>query len=228
MTLEADGFDSKIVLFLLQASSSIMTLDFDLIRRTRGFLTEEEGLHLYRIAREAAQLGPCLEIGSYCGKSTVCIGTACRESGQVLFAVDHHRGSEEQQPGEEYFDPALFDYGAGRIDTLRSLRETLSRAGLEDIVVPIVCPSELAARAWATPLSFVFIDGGHALDTVLTDSNCWSPHVIPGGFLVFHDVFPDPSKGGQAPYQVYRQVLDSGCFKEHSFIQSLAVLLRKS
>ena len=159
-------------------------------------------MHLYRVALEAAHLGPCLEIGSYCGKSTVCIGTACRESGQVLFAIDHHRGSEEQQPGEEYFDPALFDPLSGRIDTFRLFCDTLSRAGLQDTVAPIVCRSELAARAWATPLSFVFIDGGHAYDTVLTDYRSWSPHVLPSGFLVFHDVFPDPSKGGQAPYQV--------------------------
>lgn len=204
-----------------------MPPDLDLIRATKGFLAEDEGLHLYRIALEAAHLGPCLEIGSYCGKSTVCIGTACRESGQVLFAVDHHRGSEEQQPGEEYFDPALFDPLSGRIDTSRSFRDTLSRAGLQDTVVPIVCRSELAARAWATPLSFVFIDGGHAFDTVSADYGNWSPHLMPGGLLAFHDVFPDPSKGGQAPYQVYRQALDSGCFKEHSLIQSLAVLKRK-
>jgi len=205
-----------------------MPLDLDLIRATKGFLADDEGRHLYQVALEAAHLGPCLEIGSYCGKSTVCIGTACRESGQLLFAIDHHRGSEEQQPGEEYFDPALFDPLSGRIDTFRLFCDTLSRAGLQDTVAPIVCRSELAARAWATPLSFVFIDGGHAYDTVSADYRNWSPHLMPGGLLAFHDVFPDPSKGGQAPYQVYREALDSGCFKEHSFIQSLAVLKRKS
>jgi len=204
-----------------------MPLNLDLIRATKGFLADDEGRHLYQVALEAAHLGPCLEIGSYCGKSTVCIGTACRESGQVLFAIDHHRGSEEQQPGEEYFDPALFDPLSGRIDTFRLFCDTLSRAGLQDTVAPIVCRSELAARAWATPLSFVFIDGGHAFDTVSADYGNWSPHLMPGGLLAFHDVFPDPSKGGQAPYQVYREALDSGCFKEHSLIQSLAVLKRK-
>lgn len=204
-----------------------MPADLDLIRATKGFLADDEGRHLYQVALETAHLGPCLEIGSYCGKSTVCIGTACREGGQVLFAVDHHRGSEEQQPGEAYFDPTLFDPAAGRVDTFRSFCATLSRAGLQDTVVPIVCRSELAARAWTTPLSFVFIDGGHAFDTVSADYRNWSPHLMPGGVLAFHDVFSDPSKGGQAPYQVYRQALGSGCFKEHSLIQSLAVLKRK-
>jgi predicted O-methyltransferase YrrM len=204
-----------------------MPPDFDLIRAVKGFLADDEGLHLYRAALEAAHLGPCLEVGSYCGKSTVCIGTACRESGRVLFAIDHHRGSEEQQPGEAYFDPALFDPAAGRFDTFRHFRDTLSRAGLQETVVPIVCRSELAAREWAAPLGFVFIDGGHAFDTVSADYRNWSPHLMPGGLLAFHDVFPDPSKGGQAPYQVYRQALDSGLFKEHSLIQSLVVLERK-
>jgi len=203
-----------------------MPLDVALIRSTKGFLDEEEGLHLYRIAAEAAVRGPCVEIGSYCGKSTIYIGTACRENRQVLFAIDHHRGSEEQQPGEEYFDPALFDPRSGRIDTFRHFRETLARAGLEDTVAPIVCTSALAARGWATPLGLVFIDGGHAYETVLTDFNRWAPHVMPGGFLLFHDVFPDPSKGGPAPYAVYRRALNAGLFVKHSFVQSLGVLQR--
>ena len=204
-----------------------MPLDFDLVRRTKGFLEEEEGDHLYRTARAAARRGPCLEIGSYCGKSTICIGTACRERGQVLFAIDHHRGSEEQQPGEEYFDPALFDPAAGRVDSFRCFRDTLARAVLEDTVVAMVCRSEVAARAWRTPLSFVFIDGGHSLDTVSADYRNWSPDLMPGGWLLFHDVFPDPSQGGQAPYQVYRQALNSGLFEQHSFVRSLGVLRRK-
>jgi predicted O-methyltransferase YrrM len=201
-----------------------MPPDLNLIRRTKGFLEEEEGRHLYRLASEAAGAGPCLEVGSYCGKSTIYLGTACREKGQVLFCVDHHRGSEEQQPGEEYFDPALFDPLAGRIDTFRHFRAAVELAGLEDTVAPIVCRSELAARAWRTPLGLVFIDGGHAFETVRTDFRAWSPHVVPGGFLAFHDVFPDPSQGGQAPYQVYLEAVGSGRFEEHSAVASLRAL----
>jgi predicted O-methyltransferase YrrM len=201
-----------------------MPPDLNLIRRTKGFLEDAEGEHLYRLAGAAAPLGPCLEIGSYCGKSTLWIGAACRAAGQVLFAVDHHRGSEEQQPGEEYFDPALFEPAAGRVDTFRHFRATLANAGFEDTVVPIVCRSELAARAWKTPLSLVFIDGGHALETVAEDCRLWSEHLIPGGLLVFHDIFPDPAQGGQAPYQVYREALAGGRFAEHSSVRSLGVL----
>jgi MMP 1-O-methyltransferase len=202
-------------------------LDLDIIARTKGFLEPAEGEHLYRLACEAAPRGPCLEIGSYCGKSTLWIGAACREAGQVLFAIDHHRGSEEQQPGEEYFDPALFDPAARRVDTFRHFRATLAAAGLEDTVVPVVCTSALAGRAWRTPLSLVFIDGGHALDTVAADCRLWSPHLVPGGLLAFHDLFPDPSRGGRAPFQIYQEALASGRYAEHSFVGSLGVLERR-
>ena len=203
-----------------------MPFDPILVQQTQGFLALEEGGHLYRLAREAAARGPCLEIGSYCGRSTVCLGLACRDAGQVLIAVDHHRGSEEQQPGEEYFDPALFDPAAGQIDTLRRFRATLARAGLEDTVVPVVCRSALAARAWRGPLSLVFIDGGHAPESVQADYDGWSPHLVPGGILALHDVFPDPADGGRGPYLVYRAALASGRFAPHSVLGSLVVLRR--
>ncbi len=205
---------------------SAMPLDRDLIRQTKGFLEEAEGQHLYHLALEAGRGAPCLEIGGYCGKSALYLGTACRECGQVLFSIDHHCGSEEQQPGEEYFDPELFDPRSGRMDTLRSFRDTIARAGLEDTVVPVVCRSGLAARAWTTPLSLVFIDGGHSSEAVGTDYRVWSDHVINGGFLIFHDVFSDPSKGGQAPYEVYQTAIASGHFRQHSWVHSLGVLRR--
>ncbi len=201
-----------------------MPFDPALVQQTPGFLALEEGAHLYRLARAAT--APCLEIGSYCGRSTVCLGLACRDAGQVLIAVDHHRGSEEQQPGEEYFDPALFDPASGRVDTFPGFRATLARAGLEDTVVPVVCPSVIAARAWTGPLGMLFIDGGHALETVQADYRAWSPHLVPGGLLVLHDVFPDPADGGRPPYDVYRQALASGRFAPHSAVGSLAVLRR--
>ena len=63
-----------------------------------------------RAGRDVAGL-PLLEVGSYCGRSTVWIGAAARVAGVVLFAVDHHRGSEENQPGWEWHDATLVDPG---------------------------------------------------------------------------------------------------------------------
>jgi len=196
------------------------------IASIKGFLSEKEGERLRDLARQASKLGPCLEIGSYCGKSAAYIGSGCKESGGVLFSIDHHRGSEEQQPGEEYFDPELFDERYGRVDTFRFFRETIEKMDLEDTVIPIVSVSSVVARFWNTPLGMVFIDGGHSYETVFTDYNCWAHHVIPGGFLAIHDIFPDPSKGGQAPYEIYKLALASGLFVELPMVETLGVLSR--
>ncbi|MEW6187612.1 MAG: class I SAM-dependent methyltransferase [Thermodesulfobacteriota bacterium] len=203
------------------------TIPQQLIREVKGFLDEEEGLFLYQAAMEASLRGPCLEIGSYCGKSAIYLGLGCKARQGVLFSIDHHRGSEEQQPGEEYFDPDLFDPAGGRIDTFPFFRRTMEKAGLEDTVVPLVCSSPLAAKGWATPLSLVFIDGGHSFDTAYTDYRCWARHLLPGGFLLIHDIFEDPQEGGQAPFQVYQMALNSGWFQELPRVKTLGVLKRK-
>ncbi|MEE4603435.1 MAG: class I SAM-dependent methyltransferase [Desulfobacteraceae bacterium] len=204
-----------------------MKINQDLLRSVKGFLDQDEGRCLYEMALKACSLGPCLEIGSYCGKSTLYLAAACREKSGILFSIDHHRGSEEQQPGEEYFDPELFDAQAGRVDTFERFRATIENAEIEDTVVPIVCRSEVAARKWATPLSLVFIDGGHAFETVFTDYTAWAGHIISGGYLLVHDIFADPAKGGQAPYHIYNLALASDLFREITMVKSLGVLQRK-
>lgn len=203
-----------------------MHIDPNVIADVKGFLDPDEGKMLYETALEACQMGPCLEIGSYCGKSALYLGAACRKSDTVLFSVDHHRGSEEQQPGEEYFDPELFDMQTGRIDTSRTFRHTLSKAKLEDSVIPIINKSEIVARFWATPLSLVFIDGGHAFETAYTDYTCWVNHIMPKGYLLIHDIFERPEDGGQAPYNVYTIARSSGLFKELPRVKSLGILKR--
>jgi predicted O-methyltransferase YrrM len=192
----------------------------------KGFLDPEEGMELYSLAIEASRSGPCLEIGGYCGKSTLYLGLACKETGSILYSVDHHRGSEEQQPGQEYYDPDLYDEAEGRVDTFRFFRRTIEQAGLLDTVVPIVASSNLVARMWSAPLALVFIDGGHSYVTALTDYSSWSPHLMPGGILAIHDIFMDPAKGGQAPHYVYKLALASGLYAERPMIKTLGVLRR--
>jgi len=196
-----------------------------LARQTPGFMPEEEGLALYEAGREAASLGPLLEIGTYVGKSTLYLGAAAREGGTVLFTLDHHRGSEEQQPGQPYFDPRFVDEW-GRVDTLPAFRRTMALAGLEDTVVAIVGRSATVAAYWRTPLAMVFIDGSHTEESAQADYEGWAPHVMEGGLLAIHDVFPDPREGGQAPYHVYLRALASGAFREVLHRGSLRVLRR--
>lgn len=192
----------------------------------QGFLDPLEGARLHELATEGAKLGPCLEIGSYCGKSTLYLGAACQAADQVLFALDHHRGSEEHQPGEAYHDPSHFDSDSGRVDTLPAFRRTMARAGLEGHVVPIVASTALAGRHWRTPLGMVFIDGGHSEVAALTDYRTWAPHLLPGGILAIHDIFPDPADGGQAPYLIYRLAEASGLFEPLDTVRTLGALRR--
>jgi predicted O-methyltransferase YrrM len=192
----------------------------------KGFIDELEALRLYELAREASRLGPCLEIGSYCGRSAAYLSMGCRENGSVLYSIDHHRGSEEQQPGQEYFDPDLVDPQTGLIDTFPMFRKTIADLGLEDTVIPIIAKSAVVARNWFTPLSLVFIDGGHTYEAAFADYNGWVSHIMPGGFLVIHDIFPDPAAGGQAPHTIYNLAVASGLFAELPVVMTLGVLRR--
>ena len=197
---------------------------------TKGFMPGDEGdaLHAAALRAGAAVPGaPFVEVGSYCGRSTIWLGDAARAAGTVLFAVDHHRGSEENQAGWEHHDTEVVDPATGRIDTLPFFRRAIHDAGLESHVVAVVGLSPLVAAHWSTPAAFVFIDGGHGVEPARADYAGWAPHVAPGGTLAIHDVFPDPADGGRPPYDdIYRPALDSGRFRLDTVTGSLRTLVR--
>lgn len=192
----------------------------------KGFLDPDEGHALYQSARDQSRHGPCLEIGGYCGKSAIYLGSACAENQEILFSVDHHRGSEENQPGWDYFDPEVWDEAAGAVDTLPHFRDTIRRANLEGTVVPIIGRSIDIATRWNTPLSLLFIDGGHTMEHALNDYRGWTPSIMPGGILAIHDVFPDPADGGRPPYEIYQRALASDLYVEEKAVRSLRILRR--
>jgi MMP 1-O-methyltransferase len=192
----------------------------------RGFMPPPEGLALYRAAATYAAAGPVLEIGTYCGKSTIYLACAAREAGQVMITVDHHHGSEENQPGWEYHDPSLVDPATGRLDTLPHFRATLAGLGLDEDVIAIVGRSADVARLWSAPLGMLFIDGGHTEAAAQADYEGWTPRVAPGGALAIHDVFPNPADGGRPPYHIYLRALASGAFTEVAVEGSLRLLER--
>jgi MMP 1-O-methyltransferase len=196
------------------------------MEQVKGFLAEDEAEALFNTARQVSSRGHVLEIGSYCGKSTIYLGTACRENNAVLYALDHHRGSEEHQLGEEYHDADLYDQGIGLMDTFKEFRKNIRAAALEDTVVPIVASSKVASNGWATPLSMVFIDGGHSLEAAMADYQCWASHVMAGGILAIHDIFPNPADGGQAPYTIYKLAEASGLFEKLPMVNTLGLFRR--
>ena len=193
-------------------------------RSARGFMPHEEGIGLYEAALGITAPGPIVEVGTYCGKSTIYLAAAAIEIGSVLFTVDHHRGSEEMQQGWEHHDAEVVDPETGRIDSLPELRRNLEEAGLEHVVVPVVGESQTVAQHWAGPISMLFIDGGHGSVPAHADYEKWTPKIAGGGFLAIHDVFQDPADGGRPPYEIYSRAIEEGGFEQFSSVGSLRIL----
>lgn len=211
------------------SSSTVSALPAELVRlieSTKGFMPADEGLALHAAALDYLTGGVALEIGTYCGKSSIYLGHAASVRDSAVITIDHHRGSEEQQPGWEYHDPSLVDPEIGLIDTLPFARQAIARAGLESVVTAFVGRSTEIASWWRQPLDLVFVDGGHTEEAAQGDFHGWAPWVRVGGALVIHDVFPNPNDGGQAPYRIYCEALASGEFVETSVTGSLRVLER--
>jgi MMP 1-O-methyltransferase len=201
---------------------------FDLAEKVTGFMPADEGRALYDAAIRYLGDGAGVEIGTYCGKSTLLLGAAAQQGGGVVYTIDHHHGSEEHQPGWEYHDTSLVDATSGRFDTLPTLRRTLDAAELDDHAVAVVGKSAVVARGWRMPLRLLFIDGGHTEEAAQRDFDCWAKWVDVGGALIIHDVFPDPNDGGQAPFHIYQRALDTGDFREVATTGSMRILERIS
>ena len=194
------------------------------LNSVKGFLDHNEGICLYNHALCSSKKGPILEIGSYCGKSTIYLATAAKEYNCSVYSVDHHTGSEENQVGWEYHDIELFDEETGKINSFPEFMRNLRKANLLDTVIPIVSDSSLVSRDWKIPLSMVFIDGGHTMEAAFNDFNNWKDKIIKGGILAIHDVFPNPDDGGRPPFEIYRKALSENNFKEVEAVKSLRIL----
>ena len=202
-------------------------MSLSIYKPAKGFLADEEGQALHQLALSVANLGPCLEVGSYCGLSTVYLASACKPSGNTLYAVDHHRGSEEHQLGEQYHDADLFDALNNKMNSFPEFQRTLNLANIGDVVVPIVASSAQTLKHWATPLALAFVDGGHSEEMAMNDCLGWSQHIVRGGYLAVHDIYASPDLGGQGPRLALQAVLASGVFSLVRQVGSLGILRRK-
>jgi predicted O-methyltransferase YrrM len=202
---------------------------FALADRTKGFMPQPEGLALFEHGLVAGQHHPggtWLEIGSWCGKSTLYLGAAAEETSCVLYSLDHHHGSEENQAGWEHFDASLVDPVDGRLNTLPTWQRTVANAALESTIIGLVGFSTVVAAHFAQPLDLLFIDGGHGHDVAWADYEHWSPKVVAGGLLLIHDVFEDPRDGGRPPYEIYLAARESD-YRDVAGEGSLRVLERR-
>lgn len=199
-----------------------------LIAATRGFLPAEEGAALYELCHRApaSRSQPIVEIGSYCGRSTLYMGHAAKEMNATVLAVDHHYGSEENYPPFPYLDATIISPLTSRIDTLEAFRGTIRLAGLEPWVVAVIGNSPTVAQATRVRAAMIFIDGGHGGLPCWMDYISWTPQIVEGGILAIHDVFEDPSDGGRPPYEIYLAARHSGDFEEIARVGSLAAFRR--
>jgi len=219
-------------------------------RAVKGFMPDDEGVALMRLARLVAGVGhsTIVEVGAYCGRSTLYLAAGIAEAVEaaaaikapaaddeaaapscVILSVDHHHGSEENQAGWEHHDASLVDPRTGRFDTLASWRAAVDDAGAGDLVVGVVGDSPVVAAHWPASAGLVFIDGGHGEAPAWADYLGWAPKVAAdNGYLAIHDVFPDPADGGRPPYELYLRALGSGAFAEMQTLSrgSLRVLRR--
>ena len=139
----------------------------------------DEGLALHAAALDAADRVPG---AARCSRSAATAASRRSTSAPrrpsrrpCSFALDHHRGSEENQPGWEWHEPDLVDPAVGRIDTLPPFRRTIHDAGLEGTVVAVVGDSPTVGRLWTTPLALLFIDGGHGPEPAHRDYRALDP-----------------------------------------------------
>ncbi|MBO48224.1 MAG: class I SAM-dependent methyltransferase [Pseudomonadota bacterium] len=192
----------------------------------KGFLDLNEGIALYEEVKRVSENNFCVEIGSYCGKSTCFIGQACKENKSKLITIDHHKGSEEQQLGELYFDAEVYDEKLGRVNTLPLLEKNLAKFDLEDVVKPLVMDSISASKIVENNADLIFIDGSHTFESAESDYELWKNKIKKGGTLAIHDVYDSEDEGGQAPNKIFKQSLNEG-FNFMKRVKSL-VLLQKS
>jgi len=196
-------------------------------RGVRGFMPDDEGRALFDAAMHRGEGGTWLEVGAWCGKSAVYLGAAAHDRASVLYSLDHHHGSEENQRGWDSFDEGLVDPADGRLNTLGAWQRTIADADLEETVVGLVGHSLVIAAHFDQPLDLLFLDGGHGDVVAWADYHAWTPKVVPGGSLLIHDVFPDPAHGGRPPYEIYLAALASGDFVERAATGSLRWLERR-
>jgi predicted O-methyltransferase YrrM len=172
-----------------------------LIADIPGWLTDEEGETLYDLARACTGRGAIVEIGSWKGKSTVCLGLGSKAGQSVpVYAVDPHA-----------------DYRFG------DFKANVERAGISELVRPVASLSQAAADEFHEPIEFLFVDGSHEYDLVLEDFEKWVPKVVDGGWVAFHDTTwtAGPRKVvGQAVYRSRR-------FKNVEFVVGSLTLGRK-
>lgn len=148
---------------------------FPMVNAVEGFLRDGQEKWLFKQARALPDGSNLVEIGSYKGRSTTCLGFGCRGTRKRVFAID------------------TFDGGPNlpRLDSFRQFSANIKRCELSEQVEAIVAASTSVAQTWTRPIHLLFVDGSHNYEDVLADFDSFFPHVVPDGLVAFHDVNSD-------------------------------------
>jgi MMP 1-O-methyltransferase len=172
-----------------------------LIAEVPGWLTDEEGEALYDLARACTGAGVIVEIGSWKGKSTICLGRGSLAGAAVpIYAIDPHA-----------------DYRFG------DFKANVDRAGITDLVRPVTSLSQSAADEFQESIELLFVDGSHEYDLVLEDFEKWVPKVVDGGWVAFHDTTWTAGPRKVVGPAIYR----SRRFKNARFVAGSTTIARK-
>lgn len=190
----------------------------------KGFLSDKEAKKLQELFLNVHHLGAVLEIGTYCGKSTLNFAHVAKKINGLVFTVDHHTGSEEHQLGEEYHDEDLFDKRLNKFNTLPEFLKNIRSSNLGQFIIPLINKSSKASETFSELISMLFIDGGHSSEAAFSDYNSWKDKISSGGLLVIHDVFPNPEDGGRPPFEIYSAAQKSKEFDDLGIYETLGIL----
>ena len=167
------------------------------IRHVPGYLRDDEAWLLFQLAQQSTGKGVIVEIGSWKGKSTICLALGSKqEPKSPVYAIDPHVGSSEHQ---RTFGP---------ISTLKAFKKNIKKAEVASLVKMLVISSRKAAQNFSHPVELIFIDGDHNYQAVKRDFLDWSPHLVDGGIIAFHDTFSWPGP---------KKVVDKYLFKSAQF-----------
>ena len=192
----------------------------------KGFLSDKEAKKLQELFLNVHHLGAVLEIGTYCGKSTLNFARVAKKINGLVYTVDHHTGSEEHQLGEEYHDEDLYDERIEKFNTLPEFLKNIRSSNLFKYVIPVINNSMEASKTFSESIGLLFIDGGHSHEAALGDYNSWKDKISSGGLLVIHDVFPNPEDGGRPPFEIYSTAQKSKDFIDLGIYETLGILKR--
>jgi MMP 1-O-methyltransferase len=143
-----------------------------IINRIPGWLSEKEAVFLEKQSLRTQKLpGVIVEIGSYCGKSTICLAQGVGK----VYAIDPHKGFVENS---RRYKP-----------TFNNFKKNITEANMSRKIVPIVKTSKVAAKDWNKKIRFLFIDGLHDEINANLDFNLWNKHLIRNGVIAMHDSF---------------------------------------